>query len=86
MATLAVAASRDGEVQTHDLPGRVSASEPEALGSLIEARRAFERRYVKDALTRPGGHRSRAARALGMSRQGLAKLVQRLGLDANDLD
>jgi DNA-binding NtrC family response regulator len=31
-------------------------------------------------LTRSGGRRSPAARELGLSRQGLAKLVTRLGL------
>ena len=45
---------------------------------------AFERRYVRAALARAGGQRSRAARALGVSRQGLAKMLRRLGIDAAD--
>jgi len=48
---------------------------------LADARRQFERRFVEVALARAGGNRARAARALGLSRQGLLKTLARLGLD-----
>jgi len=53
-----------------DLPG----------ASLDKARAAFERRMVSAALVRHGGRRTRAAVELGLSRQGLAKAIKRLGL------
>jgi DNA-binding NtrC family response regulator len=48
--------------------------------TLDEARRHFEARFVRAALARAGGHRGRAAADLGLSRQGLAKLMDRLGI------
>ena len=53
-------------------------------GTLDEARRAFETRFVRAALVRAGGHRGRAAAELGVTRQGLAKLMGRLGVDVPD--
>ena len=41
----------------------------------------FERRFIEVALARAGGRRARAARELGLSRQGLLKMLLRLGLD-----
>ena len=58
--------------------------EPDPLsfeGPLEDARRAFETRYIRAALARAGGSPSRAARDLGLTRQGLKKLIARLGLD-----
>jgi DNA-binding NtrC family response regulator len=48
---------------------------------LDAARREFEATFVRDALSRAGGRPSQAARDLGLTRQGLSKLVRRLGLD-----
>jgi transcriptional regulator with PAS, ATPase and Fis domain len=48
--------------------------------SLDSARRTFEQRAVAAALARHGGRRTAAARELGLSRQGLAKAIKRLGL------
>ena len=50
--------------------------------SLPRARRALEGRMIAAALARHAGRCSRAARELGLSRQGLAKAMKRLGLDA----
>jgi DNA-binding NtrC family response regulator len=50
--------------------------------TLEQARRMTEERVVREALAHAGGHRGRAATALGLTRQGLAKLVERLQLDA----
>ncbi len=47
---------------------------------LSEARRTFEERFVRAALARAGGHRARAATELGVTRQGLTKLMGRLGI------
>jgi DNA-binding NtrC family response regulator len=44
------------------------------------ARQAFEVQFVRSALVRAGGHRGRAATALGLSRQGLTKLMSRLAI------
>jgi DNA-binding NtrC family response regulator len=48
--------------------------------SLQTARLALERRVVSDALARHAGRRAATARELGLSRQGLAKAIKRLGL------
>ena len=51
-------------------------------GSSFEvARSEFERRFLKAALASAGGHRARAAKTLGITRQGLAKMLRRLSLD-----
>jgi DNA-binding NtrC family response regulator len=47
---------------------------------LDNARRAFDENFVRSALVRCGGRRSQAAGELGLTRQGLAKLVARLGI------
>ena len=80
LAALAVAAPEHGEVGPDLLPAAIRRAAEERRPTLAEARRAFDRAFVRAALARAGGRRSRAARALGVSRQGLAKLVTRLGL------
>jgi DNA-binding NtrC family response regulator len=50
--------------------------------SLDEARRLCDRRLVATALARHAGCRSAAARDLGVTRQGLAKLMTRLAVPA----
>jgi two-component system response regulator HydG len=79
IAALAVSAPRYGSVRPACLPGVIARSESGGPG-LDEARRTFERRFVRAALARAGGQRSRAAQSLGISRQGLAKLLARLDL------
>jgi len=80
---LAVAAPRRGRVTTAALPPHLrepaTASAPRTLH---EARLALEREMVRGALARAGGRSGRAAAELGLSRQGLAKLIRRLGLSA----
>ena len=83
MSALAVAAPRRGILGASALPGAfgtssgASASEQDTLES---ARRRFEEGYVRAALVRAGGRRSRAAADLGLTRQGLAKMLARLGI------
>jgi DNA-binding NtrC family response regulator len=78
VAALAVAASRRGRVNADLLPAAISGAMPVRTTKLAEARLQFERRFVEAALARAGGNRARAARALGLSRQGLLKLIERL--------
>ena len=80
LAALAVAAPLHGEVGPELLPAAIRRAAEERRPTLAEARRAFDRAFVHDALARAGGRRSLAARELGVSRQGLAKIVARLDL------
>lgn len=50
--------------------------------SLEAARLAFERRVIASALARHAGRRVAVARELGLTRQGLAKAMRRVGLAA----
>jgi DNA-binding NtrC family response regulator len=50
------------------------------LDSRIEQ---LEARLIREALTRVGGNRSRAAKLLGISRNGLAIKMQRLGIKSS---
>jgi transcriptional regulator with PAS, ATPase and Fis domain len=81
LASLAVAAPRRGVVGPGALPAAIASHAARQTGATLEsARRVFEERYVRAALARSGGHRGRAAAELGLSRQGLAKLMDRLGV------
>lgn len=82
MAALAVAAGRRGSVGPERLPAIIAGAAPAVrAATLDEARRVFETRFVRAALARAGGNRAQAARDLGLTRQGLAKLVARLGIE-----
>jgi transcriptional regulator with PAS, ATPase and Fis domain len=81
IAALAVAAPRRGRLSADLLPAAISGAMPIGTTRLADARLIFERRFVAVALARAGGNRARAARALGLSRQGLLKLIERLRLD-----
>jgi transcriptional regulator with PAS, ATPase and Fis domain len=80
IASLAVAAPARGRVRATLLPPVISAATIVSSGRLAEAREQFERRFVEVALARAGGNRTRAARSLGLSRQGLLKTMVRLGI------
>ncbi len=81
MSALAVSAPRRGSVGPGSLPAALTGTADAPRGATLEAARlGFDQRYVRLALARAGGHRSRAARDLGLSRQGLAKLLVRLGI------
>jgi two-component system NtrC family response regulator len=59
--------------------------DPRAGLGLHAETRALEERRVREALTRTRGNKTRAARSLGLSRQGLLKKLRRFGmLDALD--
>jgi DNA-binding NtrC family response regulator/tetratricopeptide (TPR) repeat protein len=81
MSALAVAAPARGRVQPSLLPAALAgAAAGGAATTLAMARAQFERRFIEAALARAGGRRAAAARALGLSRQGLLKLMARLGV------
>jgi transcriptional regulator with PAS, ATPase and Fis domain len=81
LASLLVSAPRGGLIGPSSLPAhvaRVAAIDRNA--TLATARKQFEERYVRAALARAGGRTATAARELGVSRQGLSKLMGRLGI------
>jgi DNA-binding NtrC family response regulator len=77
---LAVAAPSRGYVRANLLPAAITGATLVVASRLAEARAQFERRAIESALARAGGSRTRAARELGLSRQGLLKMIARLGL------
>ena len=81
LAALSVRAPRRGVVPASALPAHLAGGSPHDGLTLEEARRRADERVVRAALARAGGHRGRAATALGVTRQGLAKLVDRLRLE-----
>ena len=80
LAALAVRAAKRGVVPSSALPPPFTAGGQSEAWTLEEARRTFEHRFVRAALVRTGGHRGRAAAELGVTRQGLTKLMTRLGI------
>ncbi|HZR26348.1 MAG TPA: sigma 54-interacting transcriptional regulator [Vicinamibacterales bacterium] len=80
LASLAVRCPRRGVVQPSALPPQFGAAKDAESWSLDQARRSFEERFIRAALVRSGGHRGRAAVELGVTRQGLTKLMTRLGI------
>jgi DNA-binding NtrC family response regulator len=80
MAALAVEAPLSGQVRAALVPAVIAGATATASGRLSTARLQWERRFVEVALAHAGGNRSRAARDLGLTRQGLLKLLERLGI------
>jgi transcriptional regulator with PAS, ATPase and Fis domain len=81
MSALAVAAPARGTVRPSLLPSAITGATAITAARLYDARQQFERRFVEIALARANGSRTRAAKQLGVSRQGLLKLMTRLGLE-----
>ncbi len=83
MATLAVSAPKAGRVSARLVRLVIDGLIETGAGEIVpldQARRQLERRVVSAAMAKHTGNRTDAARALGMSRQGLAKALRRLGL------
>jgi DNA-binding NtrC family response regulator len=81
LASLAVSGPPRGVVPASAMPAAIArALKVDARETLDAARRRFEERFVRAALARAAGHRGQTASSLGVSRQGLAKLMQRLRL------
>jgi len=81
VAAIAVAAPARGQVRPAQLPAIVTGATAVTSGRLADARAQFERRFLEMALARAAGSRSQAAREIGLSRQGLLKLMARLGME-----
>jgi DNA-binding NtrC family response regulator len=84
LAALAVRVPKRGVVPPTALPPQFGHRVRPESYRLDDARRLFEERFVRAALARNGGRRSVAASELGLTRQGLTKLMNRLGLAAGD--
>ena len=80
IAALAVHGPRRGRVVASLLPAHIGGIAARGASGFDEARLDFERRFIRAALARAGGRRTTAAAQLGMSRQGLAKIIKRLGI------
>ena len=81
IAALAVEAPRRGRVSPSRLPAHIARSTIAGGTTFEAAREDFERRFVLAALGQTGGQRAKAARLLGVTRQGLAKMLRRLRID-----
>jgi DNA-binding NtrC family response regulator len=81
LAALAVRTPRRGVVHPSALPPSFDGVEAEPGSHLDAARRTFDTQFIRAALARTGGQRARAAQELGVTRQGLTKLMNRLGLN-----
>ena len=81
IAWMAVHSPSRGRIQAAAVPGHVAQAVVTSGSTFESARAEFERRFVKAALAAAGGHRARAAQALGVTRQGLAKMLRRLALE-----
>ncbi|MEO8078643.1 MAG: sigma 54-interacting transcriptional regulator, partial [Acidobacteriota bacterium] len=81
IAWMAVQGPRRGRVGSSSLPAHLALASTPPGGTFEAARVEFERRFVKVALATADGQRAKAAEALGMTRQGLAKMLRRLGLE-----
>jgi transcriptional regulator with GAF, ATPase, and Fis domain len=86
LAALAVRCPRRGVVGPSALPAPFDRAGADTSWRLDDARRTFETRFIRAALARSGGHRGRAAEEMGVSRQGLSKLMARLGIPADPDD
>ena len=80
LAALVVRVGRRGVVAPEALPPQFGDHQPGPSCRLEHARRTFEERFVRAALVRTGGRRAQAAAELGITRQGLTKLMTRLGI------
>jgi len=86
MAWIAVHAPRRGRIGPAALPAHIAHAGQKPAVTFEVAREEFERRFVKVALASAHGRRGRAAEALGVTRQGLSKMLRRLGIDENAVE
>jgi len=79
--SLLVAGVSEGTLRIAHLPRRLrTSSPPHAARTLKERLERAEIRIIESALARSGGNLSAAARDLGLTRQGLARKMKRLGI------
>jgi DNA-binding NtrC family response regulator len=75
-----VALAGGGPLSVEHLSPEVRRDGAAPISGLRQARAEFDRRFLRDALVRHAGNRTRTAAALGVSRQGLGLLLSRHGL------
>jgi two-component system response regulator HydG len=81
LASLLVSSPATGLIGPAALPNHIArVATFTGVATLDAARRQFEERYVRAALARSGGRVVIAAKELGLTRQGLVKLMSRLGI------
>jgi len=82
LSALAAYGPRQGRIGAERLPAHVAGGplRPATVRTLDAARQAFEQAFVREALARHGNRRAAAATELGITRQGFAKLLVRLGI------
>jgi len=83
LTALAVEAPVRGVVRTALLPAVITGTTAVTSARFSDARAQWERRFVEVALARAGGSRTRAAREMGLTRQGLLKVLARLDLETS---
>jgi DNA-binding NtrC family response regulator len=81
IAWIAVQSPRRGRIGPSALPRHVAQATAATPCTFEAAREEFERRFVRAALAGANGQRTRAAEALGVTRQGLSKMMRRLRID-----
>ncbi|MFL6248057.1 MAG: sigma 54-interacting transcriptional regulator, partial [Thermoanaerobaculia bacterium] len=81
MAWIAVQSPQRGRIGPAALPSHIAHASVPDQTTFEAARQEFERRFVAAALAKADGQRAKAAEALGITRQGLAKMLRRLGLE-----
>jgi len=85
LASVMVAGPPRGVIGPGSVPAHITRTAAiSGRSTLADARRTFEVHYVRAALARAGGRPIAAARELGVSRQGLTKLMARLDLPSMD--
>ncbi len=79
--------SRGGRVELWHLPPEIAASaeEPASVAPLADVMRTCERRHLLEALRAAGGHRTRAAEMLGISRKNLWEKLRAHGIGGEDI-
>src|SRR5262249_23682489 len=87
----AVVVSEGRQIDLPHLPAEIAGadagdSEQTKQRSLAEAVREFEREYVRRALRATGGHRTKAAQLLGVSRKTLWEKLRGFGLTGADFE
>jgi DNA-binding NtrC family response regulator len=81
IAWIAVHSPRRGRIGPSALPRHVAQATVTAPCTFEAAREEFERRFIRAALAGANGQRARAADALGVTRQGLSKMMRRLRIE-----